>query len=39
MDVKEKRVYDILLTPIICDKKIPQIIIQDGIIKKSATLL
>lgn len=33
MDVKEKRVYDILLTPIICDKKIPQIIIQDGIIK------
>lgn len=33
MNEKEKMVYDILLTPIVCDKKIPEIIMKDGVIR------
>ena len=33
MTEKEKKVYKLLLTPIICDKSISQIFIQNGIIK------
>lgn len=33
MDEKEKKVYDILLTPIMCDKRISKTLIQDGIIR------
>lgn len=35
MNEKAKKVYEVLLTPIICNKKNSKIIIQDGIIRSS----